>query len=261
MGTKNLPQPANETTVYTHLRAQATFHMATSQIYSKIISSPFPSAVELIALDDQLIGRWLFTLPPYFQEHVMQESRFRLCHSILRWRYRNFRILMYRPFLVGRLMARPERGGSGVQDGDAQADLAIQRCLNAARESVELISAFWMHEQRSMMACWYGLYFLFQAILIPVICLRNDPQGELATGWRDQIKQAMAVLESMAPLNPTALRCLNVIRDRCGTYLDPSVDGWGRPTEESPQTQLANLYPLMWPTLEMAQLDGMDSAL
>lgn len=259
MGTKNTPPPANETTVYTHLRAQAAFHMATSQIYSKIISSPFPSAEELIVLDDQLIGHWLLTLPPYFQEHVIQEPRFRLCHSILRWRYRNFRILMYRPFLVGRLMARPER--PEAKDGDAQVELAIQRCLDAARESVELISAFWMHEHRSMMACWYGLYFLFQAILIPVICLRNDPQGELAVGWRDQIKQAIVVLESMAPLNPTALRCLSVIRDRCGTYLDPSVDGWGRPTEESPQTQLANLYPLMWPTLEMAQLDGMDSAL
>lgn len=112
-----------------------------------------------------------------------------------------------------------------------------------------------------MMACSYGLYFLFQVILVLVICLRNDPQGSLAVGWRAQIQQAIRVLESMASLNPTALRCLGVIRDRCGTYLDTSVDGWGRPTEESSQTQLANLYPLMWPTLEMAQLDGMDSAL
>lgn len=75
MGTKNTPQPANETPVYTHLRAQATFHMATSQIYSKIISSPFPSASELIELDDALIGHWLFNLPPFFQENVVQELR------------------------------------------------------------------------------------------------------------------------------------------------------------------------------------------
>ncbi|ODM22499.1 hypothetical protein SI65_00087 [Aspergillus cristatus] len=111
------------------------------------------------------------------------------------------------------------------------------------------------------MACWYGLYFLFQAILIPVICLRNDPQSPLVVSWRDQISKAMPVLESMGQLNPTALRCLGVIRSLCGTYLDPSMDGWGRPTEESPQTPLASLYPLMWPTLEMAQLDGVDSIL
>lgn len=254
-----MPCPANETTVYTHLRAQATFHKATSQIYSKIISSPLPTVSELLGMDDRLLGCWLGSLPSFFQESVLQGSRFRLCHSILRWRYRNFRILMYRPFLVGRLMARPER--DAAQDNDAQVNVAIQRCLDAARESVELISTFWAQEQQSMMACWYGLYFLFQAVLIPVICLRNDPRGSLAAGWREQIHQAMSVLDSMSILNPTALRCLSVLRDRCGTYLDTSVDGWGQPTEESPQTQLAHLYPLMWPTLEIAQLDGMDSVL
>ncbi|GLA38515.1 lactose regulatory protein lac9 and GAL4-like protein [Aspergillus niger] len=257
--TKSLPMSAEETTVYTHMRAQAAFHMATSKIYSKIISSPFPSASDLLDMDEKLIGCWLCDLPPYFRESVVQEPRFRLCHSILRWRYRNFRILMYRPFLLSRLMARP--GQSTTQDNHAQVDATIQRCLDAARESVELISNFWAQEQHNMMACWYGLYFLFQAILIPVICLRNDPQGPLATGWREQIHRAMSTLESMALLNPTAYRCLSVIRSRCGTYLDTSTEGWGHPTEESPQTQLEHLYPLMWPTLEMAQLDGIDSVL
>lgn len=241
------------------MRAQATFHSATSGIYSKIISSPFPSASELLDMDDKLIENWLRDLPPFFRGSVLQQPKFRLCHSILQWRYRNFRILMYRPFLLSRLISRLGQGTT--QDNDAQADVAIQRCLDAARESVELISIFWAQEQQNMMACWYGLYFLFQAILIPVICLRNDPEGPLAVGWREQIHQAMNILESMALLNPTAYRCLSVIRDRCGTYLDTSVDGWGPPTEESPQTQLAHLYPLMWPTLEMAQLDGMDSVL
>ncbi|KAJ5096398.1 hypothetical protein NUU61_005754 [Penicillium alfredii] len=258
-GTKVMPASANETTIYTHMRAQASFHMASREIYSKIISSPFPSPSDLLDMDDKLIGCWLRDIPHFFQESALQEPRFRLCHSILRWRYRNFRILMYRPFLVSRLMIRLGQGNT--QDSDARTDIVVQRCLDAARESVELISIFWSQEQQNMMACWYGLYFLFQAVLIPVICLRNDPNGSLAVGWREQIYQAMSILESMARLNPTALRCLSVIRDRCGIYLDPSTDGWGLPTEESPQTQLAHLYPLMWPTLEMAQLDGMNSVL
>lgn len=169
---------------------------------------------------------------------------------------------MYRPFLVGRLMARPERGESGLEsdENDSESDIAIQRCLEAARGSVDLIATFWDQEQKSMMACWYGLYFLFQAILIPVICLRNNPQHMLAEDWRRQILQAMPVLESMSHLNSTSSRCLGVIRSLCGSYLDPSIVGWG-PTEESPQTQLVNLYPLMWPTLDTVQADGMDSIL
>lgn len=159
-------------------------------------------------------------------------------------------------------MARPERGAPSQQeDSEARAEVAINRCLEAARESVDLISAFWANEHKSMMACWYGLYFLFQAILIPVICLRNDPQSSRATEWRDQILQTIPVLESMAHLNPSSSRCLGVIRSLCGGYLDPSMSEWGLPTEESPQTQLTSLYPLMWPTLEMAQMEGMDAIL
>ena len=209
-------------------------------------------------MDDSIIGDWLTNLPPFFAENAAQRPKFRLCHSILQWRYRNFRILMFRPLLVGRLMIR---SADGIQDNDPYAEVAVQRCLNAARESVKLICAFWIQDQKNMMACWYGLYFLFQAILIPVICLRNDPQSPLAMSWRDQIFKAMPVLESMGQLNTTAFRCLGVIRSLCGTYLDPNTDGWSRPTEESPQTQLANLYPLMWPTLEMAQLVGTDPIL
>ena len=208
-----------------------------------------------------MIGSWLATLPRCFQEHVIQPEKFQLCHSILRWRYRNFRILMYRPFLVGRLITRLDRGTAENQDNDAHTEITIRRCLDAARESVELISDYWAQPQRqNMMACWYGLYFLFQAILIPVICLRNDPQNTEAASWRDQIEQAMVVLESMAHLNPTSNRCLGVIRSLCGTYLNSSFD-LGQPTEESPQTQLANLYPLMWPTLDTMQPEGMDSIL
>ncbi|KAL4890120.1 hypothetical protein BDV59DRAFT_185293 [Aspergillus ambiguus] len=259
-GTKSTPDPAQETTIYTHLRAQATFHRATNHIYSKIITLPFPSALEMMQLDDQCIGKWLEELPPFFQEEAIQPPKFRLCHAILRWRYRNFRLLMYRPFLVGRLMARIERGPEDTQAwGDAHVGVAIERCLNTAREEIQLISTFWKHEERTMMACWYGLYFMFQAVLIPVICLRNDPQSSLAEGWRAQIMQAVEVLELMVPLNPTARRCLAVIQSLCGAYLHPNVDGWGGPTEESPQTQLANLYPLMWPTLEIGQLDGTDT--
>ncbi|KAL5335205.1 hypothetical protein BJX70DRAFT_330978 [Aspergillus crustosus] len=263
-GTKRTPLPVQETTIYTHLLAQAKFHLATSHIYSKIISHPLPPASTLIDLDDQYITRWLSDLPPFFNETALQLPKFILCHAILHWRYRNFRILMYRPFLVGRIMSRTQQPFSTSTTTDTHVSLAIDRCLSAAREAVHQISTFWSHHpsHKTQMACWYGLYFLFQAILIPVICLRNDPQSHLAEGWRSQVLQAVEVLESMALLNPTAQRCLGVIRSLCGGYLQPSgsgVEAWGRPTEESPQTQLANLYPLMWPTLEMGALEAGDS--
>lgn len=259
-GTKQTPQPATETTIYTHLRAQASFHMATSEIYSRMISTPFPSASELIDADDRLITPWQSSLPSHFQENVRQEPRFRLCHSILRWRYRNFRTLMYRPILIRRVISKCQVA-TNDEENDSYEKIAIQRCLEAARESVDLISYYWRHEHQNTMACWYGLYFLFQAVLIPIYCLRNDPQCSEAVEWREEITKAMRTIESMSRIIESASLFLEKIRSVCGPYLDLSLDGWGRPTEESPQTQIANLYPLMWPALDIAQMDGLDSSL
>ncbi|OQE09014.1 hypothetical protein PENFLA_c116G07964 [Penicillium flavigenum] len=261
-GTQVVPSPVPETTVYTHLRAQATFHLKTNIIYSKIISTPLPSASEIIELDNLVIGEWLHSLPPFFNEDAIQSTRFTLCHAILKWRYRNLRILMYRPFLVGRLMLGSEIGLSGTGDkDDPHVELAIQRCLDAAKESVELISSFWAQDQKTTMACWYGLYFLFQAILIPVICLRNSPSVPAADDWRAQIFLAIQTLESMTPSNANSHRFLRTIHSLCSFYLQPRMDGWQGPIQESPETQITNLYPLMWPTLEMAHIDGVDPAL
>jgi transcriptional regulatory protein GAL4 len=102
---------------------QATFHLKTNIIYSKIISTPLPSASEIIELDNLVIGTkngryinirrlryrhfriawqrvnlvdWTASslLPPFFNEDAVQSTRFTLCHAILKWRYRNLRILM-----------------------------------------------------------------------------------------------------------------------------------------------------------------------
>ena len=95
----------------------------------------------------------------------------------------------------------------------------------------------------------------------------------LAPVWRDQILRASRVIEDMARLNHAAERCLGIIRGLCGVHLEtfPDAEGtnegdgesggtWSAkgPTQESPQTQLSSLYPLLWPTLETA--DGVGDA-
>ncbi|KAJ5743810.1 hypothetical protein N7533_008680 [Penicillium manginii] len=238
-GTRTTPQFSTETTIYTHMRAQVSFHMVTSEIYSRMISTSFPSASELIEADDRLISHWLSSLPPHFQEDATQNVTFRLCHSILRWRYRNFRTLMYRPILIRRVMSRRGQISTSGEESNHHEDISIERCLQAARESVQLISTYWLNESKNTMTCWYGLYFLFQAVLIPIYCLRNDPQCAAADEWREQIGQAMRTIESMAQIIESASLFLEKIRS----------------------TQIANLYPLMWPNLDITHMDGFDTSL
>lgn len=251
------PPPADATTLYSHLRAQCSFHMATCNIYERMISNSFPTAREMVALDDISIGPWLASLPHYFQPHAIQPPKYAFSHATLQWQYRNLRILAYRPFLLRRAMSGSELGQDqdGSEDLD-DIDIAFQRCLDASRESVELISRFWFNNSQTMMVSWYGLYFLFQAVLIPIVCLRNNPQSDLARAWRNQIHESIRILESMMRLNPTASRCLRVVTSLTQPYISNEEEING-PTQESWQDQLTSLYPMMWPELgsDFAQFD------
>ncbi|RDL37432.1 uncharacterized protein BP5553_04865 [Venustampulla echinocandica] len=266
--TSHIPNETEQTTTYTHLRLQSTFHLATSRIYSCIISTPLPSASELLDLDDTCIGEWITSVPVFFSESVLQLPKFALCHAALHWRYRNFRILMYRHFVIQRVILKPKTQSSTALpvQGNYElpvADVAIQRCTAAAAESIDLITAFWNRpDHRTMMACWYALYFLFQAAMIPVICLRNDPQAEAALRWRDQIRKSTLTLKNMTDLNPAAGKCLEVIDVICGAFLDQNDEvHLQEPTKESPQTQLNSLYPWLWTPIRSGQFDVEDAAM
>lgn len=142
----------------------------------------------------------------------------------------------------------------------ASDDIAVQRCFDAAAESIELITSYWGQGTQNILACWYSLYFLFQATLIPVICLRNEPHSTLAGGWRNQVFSALQTISDMTRLNSAASRCYNVIMKLCGAYLAQDMSQWDSPTSESPLTQLNALNSFMWPMTDPQLANGYDLA-
>lgn len=144
-------------------------------------------------------------------------------------------------------------------------------------------------------------YFIFQAALIPCICLRNLPLSDQAADWRQQITTTLQTIASLAPVNVSAARCYGVISELCGRYLDnvpppfpqasphmhnavnhmppmanhmmnhhnengnahghiqhsqPHHDPYQQhmdemmlAVDESPQTQMNSVYPMMWPNV------------
>ena len=54
-------------------------------------------------------------------------------------------------------------------------------------------------------------YFIFQAVLILLHCLRRDAQSTIALGWRIQIEATLEIVRSMTSINPSASRCRDVI--------------------------------------------------
>ncbi|KAI1393078.1 uncharacterized protein F4822DRAFT_150033 [Hypoxylon trugodes] len=295
----NYPPESSEITPYTAVRTQASFHIATISIYNRVISKPFPTAEELLRLDAEYLAPWVRSIPPYFSDAATIPLKFKLSHSVMRWRLRNFRIIlkMYRPFVIRR--ALHTRDGR-QEDSSAASIEAYEICLDEAKHTISSIVAYWEANEHSRLASWYALYFLFQAALIPCICLRNGPYSTEASQWRHQIAITLRTIASLASVNPSAGRCHQVISELCSRYLEPgsvAVDpgpsstipnnpqsthsyqnnhsgqpktnavsedtDMNEPIADSPQTQINHIYSMMWPNvtpLEAADLVMGDDA-
>ncbi|KAL7918665.1 fungal-specific transcription factor domain-containing protein [Trichoderma austrokoningii] len=217
---KSYPSDPCEISVYTAVRTQARFHIATNPIYIRIISKPLPSAKELLQLEARCLEPWTKNTPEYFSETASVPTKYAFAHSVMQWRWRNFRMIMYRPFVIRRaLLAR-----NGRKDNLSPESLqAYDRCLDDAKQSIISISDFWVSCDHIRLFAWYALYFLFQAALIPCICLRHNINSSQAPDLRDQIDTSLKVLASLVAVNPSARRCHQVIVSLCGTHLVSAI--------------------------------------
>lgn len=160
-----LPPEINEATYYTYVTTQSSYHLRTMRIYDRLISTPIPSAAEIICLDDDCIEGWRKSLPSYYcDEDLPMDNETFLGHSLGRWRYRVMRVVMYRPFLL-----RWAQNGFPPLDGTASAvqsggtrfteaeNQATKRCLEAAEECIACLFRFWTTATHTRLAAWYVL--------------------------------------------------------------------------------------------------------
>jgi transcriptional regulatory protein GAL4 len=173
---------------------------------------------------------------------------------------------MYRPYVIRQVFqARSQADIHGVP---AAVQEAYNRCLREAEDSIMTISNFWSSSPPTRMSAWYALYFLFQASLIPCVCLRNEPNSSLSGSWRTQINQTLLTMQLILPANASAQDCHNVLHRLCGPFLQPQAIPQDarvlatpnsaileHPTEESPQTQIQNGYSMMWPNANDTEVD------
>jgi transcriptional regulatory protein GAL4 len=92
--------------------------------------------------------------------------------------------------------------------------------MKAAEECVVAIFEFWSFATHTRLAAWYVLYFLLQATLIPIHCLRRNPSHADAQSWRSSILTALSIINAMDNLNPSAPKCRDIIHRLCGQSLN-----------------------------------------
>lgn len=120
-----------------------------------MISKPFATAEELSNLEVEVLEPWLAKLPIWFREDSTVQPAYSLAHAIMQWRYRNFRIIMYRPFVIRMALAsRNDRTMNSAAAADVQ---AYTRCLEDADITIKSISKYWAANEHTRLSAWYAL--------------------------------------------------------------------------------------------------------
>lgn len=236
------PAQEHQPTIYTSVRLQSLFHIITNSIYERILSDPFPSAKALLLWDRQYLDRWKEMIPSYFGPEARVEPSFQLAHRVLEWRARNFKIIMYRTFLLKRVvyLKMGEMDDNEIKAGGI--------CLEECSQTLSSMARFW--DERTYpnrMDAWYSLFFLIPAVLMPLVCLRNDPMAVDSAAWRQDIANAQRVIVNVVQICPSAGRILDLIDNLGGAYLEPQEVNQDGGTDESPMNQLMQLHSMLWP--------------
>ncbi|KAJ5231657.1 uncharacterized protein N7469_006245 [Penicillium citrinum] len=218
-----LEAPANvdAPTIYTNVRVQSQFHLLTNHIYNRVISKPSPTAKEVIEWDDFYITKWLNLVPDYYKETATVLEKHRFPHAIMTWRYKHFRLIIYRPFFIQKALQINQQQTASltsftvpstqIPPDQTNIDIAYERCIKESHETISSIDNFWKTARHTRMECWYALYFLFSATLVPVILLHNESQSLHSKSWQEDIDKAIWIIRGMVELSPFAGRCVETL--------------------------------------------------
>ncbi|KAL1981234.1 hypothetical protein VTN96DRAFT_2947 [Rasamsonia emersonii] len=224
--TTTLPAEVDGPTLYTGLIAQSKFHLKTNQVYQRLISSPTLTAEETLQLQKPM-DDWYNELPIYLKQGSPAEPDWlALVRNRLMWRDWNLRIVLCRPIL---LRWASERWSSDAppegEEDPAERECRIV-CLQNARSSIASISEFMETHICTRLGAWYMLYFLFQAVTIPIIFLMTEPTSPEAPSWLQDIETTKALLTHPSLRNNRlAARCLEVINRLCSpVYAQSSAE-------------------------------------
>lgn len=251
------PEEEDQPTIYTSVRLQSLFHLLTNSIYERIITDPFPSARLLLDWDQIYLERWKKLLPDYFKSGAAVSRKFKLAHFVLEWRYRNLKIIMFRTFLLKKVILDPKTLDEGREGReDSYESRAADLCLKECSETINSMVKFWDKNTRNnRMEVWYSLYFLIPAVLMPLVCLRNDPTSTFAEYWRSDIISAQGIIQKLISIGPAASKILDLISNLGNNHLlsqanetgddNPSHSSLG--TDESPLAQFNQLHEMLWP--------------
>lgn len=177
------------------------------QVQEALTIASLVSRDERANLDEKLY-QWYEDLPPILKDYEPCSGPVAIVRMVMRWRYLNQRMLLYRPHLLSYAIRRIP---SILLHADER--IAIEQCRLIAEETIRDIAATCSMNQ---MAGWNGVWLIFQAACVPILGLFlddtaiNDPRATVKS-CQEQVEIVIEFLERMRKWSPTASRTLYVV--------------------------------------------------
>ncbi|KAE8151464.1 fungal-specific transcription factor domain-containing protein [Aspergillus avenaceus] len=178
-----------------------------TQIQEILASAPLTRHHEMSHFDSQLL-EWYENLPYILKDHEPCSESIAITRTVMKWRYYNQRMLIYRPTLLSYAMRRVPYIALRSEERTA-----IERCRQIAEATIQDISST---AQSHQMSGWSAVWLIFQAVMVPLLGLflndstTNDPRATISS-CQSQVEMAMLVLARLERWSPTARRTLDAV--------------------------------------------------
>lgn len=156
-----------------------------------------------MSLDTRLVA-WHDNLPGILRSTEPCPESIYTARCVMKWRYQNLRIVLYRPVLLN-LANRGAQGGQPSNEDLA----AVDTCRAIAKQTIEDISRDWTPSQ---MLGWNAVWFLYQASMIPLVSMFWESWNtQLVRECQQQIEIVIEAMDGLADWSLAARRSREVV--------------------------------------------------
>ncbi|KUJ24636.1 uncharacterized protein LY89DRAFT_569843, partial [Mollisia scopiformis] len=171
--------PPTQPTICSPLIHSIEFCKILSRIQRRLQMCSFLAFKEISILDQMLVS-WFESLPSFMKPPNPCPPELHDVRTVLSWRYLNMRIILHRAVILDTTERHLSFFNLGVEEQEA-----VKKCRDLAAESIYSISTEW---RPTKMSGWNAVWFLFQAVLIPLMALAvESEEHEDYHKWQEQV--------------------------------------------------------------------------
>lgn len=168
-----------------------------------------PITTDEIAAHDAAVQTWYHSLPAALTDLDKCPERLVSAQFIMRNRYFNLRLLLYRSVLLRYANANVLLDSLPAKEQDA-----IQSCRDVACEAIGQVVA--TSQSVNRVRAWSGVWYLYQASMALLLSILVDREHPDSARWRASVENALLFFDGARPWLPSAARSSQVIRSLLG---------------------------------------------